>query len=383
MSTAGPPQGARTAGGAEGAAVSTAGPSQGAQHRSAQDAGRPVSHRIAIEGADAAFACAPGQSVLDAALQAGIALPYSCRKGVCASCAGTLAAGQVVPLPGMALRNEACLPEQMLYCACTPASDLVLRPASWQRVNPAARKTFGARVHAHERVGDVSILRLRLPAGQRARFQAGQYLQLRLADGSTRCYSMANPPHESDGVTLHVRHVPGGRFSAQLQDLRPGAVLQIELPFGSVPLLAEDPRPIVFVAGGTGFAPVKSILDDMARRKLQRPITLVWGARDAAGLYLPAAVERWLRQWPDMRYLPALSDGPADGVPGAFAGRVDQALRAHCPDLSGYVLHCCGSPPMVTAVRATALATGLAPRDFHADVFVPGPALPPSEDTAP
>lgn len=334
-----------------------------------------MNHRITIEGSAVGFDCASGQSVLDAALRAGIELPYSCRKGVCGNCAGTLAAGGVTGIAGAAVRNETCLPEQVLFCVCTPTSDLAIRPVDWKKLEPGARKTFTAKVYSNELAApDVSVLRLRLPAGQRAKFQAGQYLQVQLEDGSARSYSMANPPHESDGVTLHIRHVPGGRFSERVGQLAQGDLLKIELPFGHVALASEDTRPIVFVAGGTGFAPVKSILDDMLKRRVQRSVTLIWGAREPSGLYLPAAVERWKKQWPQMRYIPALSDAPAQALPGAFAGRVDEALRAHCPDLTGQVVHCCGSPGMVSAVRAAALDAGLAAADFHADAFVPGPA---------
>jgi CDP-4-dehydro-6-deoxyglucose reductase/terephthalate 1,2-dioxygenase reductase component len=337
-----------------------------------------MSYQIAIEAADATFTCAPGQSLLDAALRAGIDLPYSCRKGVCGSCVGEIASGEVSGISGAAIQNDSCTPEQVLYCMCTPASDLVLRPSSWARVDPSARKSFTAKVHSNELAApDVSLLKLRLPIGQRAKFKAGQYLQILLDDGSTRSYSFANPPQESDGVTLHIRHVAGGRFSAQVAQLAPGDTLQIELPFGHVALGEDETRPLVFVAGGTGFAPVKSILDDLLKRRARRPVTLIWGARDAAGLYLLPAVARWQKQWPDFRFIPALSEGPAQDPSGAFAGRVDQALRASCPDLSGHEVYCCGSPPMVAAVRAAAAEGGLRPADFHADVFVPGPSAPP------
>lgn len=338
-----------------------------------------MNHRIRIESSDddgVAFDCGEGQSILDAALRAGIELPYSCRKGVCGNCAGWLAAGEVAALDGGSLRNDSCQADQVLYCACAPRSELVLRPTSWRRIDASARKTFAARVFDNELAApDVSVLRLRLPTGQRARFQAGQYLQVLLDDGSARCYSMANPPQENDGITLHVRHVVGGLFSSRVAALKPGDTLQITLPFGNVAIAPGDTRPIVLVAGGTGFAPVKSILDDMMKRRVQRAITLVWGARDCSGLYLPAAIQKWQRQWPQMRYVPALSRAPADSAPGAFAGRADAALRAHCPDLRGHVLHCCGSPQMVAAVRSAALDAGLAVADFHADVFVSGPAV--------
>jgi len=334
-----------------------------------------MSHRVAIEGTDTAFTCPQDQSMLDAALHAGIEMPYSCRKGVCGSCVGRVASGEVASLNGASITNETCLPGQVLFCVCTPLTDVVLQPSSWKHIDPSARKTFTAKVHTNELAApDVSVLRMRLPMGQRAKFQAGQYLQMRMEDGSTRSYSMANPPQESDSVTLHVRHVPGGFFSARVAQLKAGDLLKIELPFGNVALEEDDTRPIVFVAGGTGFAPVKSLLDDMMKRRIGRPITLIWGARDPSGLYLLTAVDKWKKQRPDFRFIAALSDVPADVLPGAFGGRVDQALAAHCADLAGHVVYCCGSPPMVAAVRSTAIASGLDAGDFHADVFVPGPA---------
>ena len=333
-----------------------------------------MSHQISIEASDVSFACEPGQSVLDAALKAGIDLPYSCRKGVCGNCVGAIAQGDVAGVGGAAITNEACGPGQVLYCMCAPASDVVLRPVSWKRIDPSARKTFKAKVHSNQLAApDVSVLRLRLPTGQRAKFQAGQYLQILQEDGSARSYSMANPPQENDSVTLHIRHVPGGLFSQRVTQLSPGDLLDIELAFGHVELAADDTRPIVFVAGGTGFAPVKSLLDDMLKRRVQRDITLIWGARDPAGLYMPAAVERWQKQWPGFRYLPALSDVPAGEAGDAFTGRVDEALKANFADLAGHIVYCCGSPPMVSAVRAAAAGRGLDAADFHADVFVPGP----------
>ena len=338
-----------------------------------------MSHPISFESTDVAFDCAPGQSLLDAALRAGIELPYSCRKGVCGSCVGGIVSGDVQGLDGAAIRNDTCGPGQLLYCMCEPTTEVVLRPVSWKRLDPSARKTFTAKVHSnHLAAPDVSVLKLRLPAGQRAKFQAGQYLQILLEDGSTRCYSMANPPNESDGATLHIRHVQGGQFSARVAQLAPGDLLEIELPFGNVALAPGDTRPIAFVAGGTGFAPVKSILDDMLKKRVRRDILLIWGAREPGGLYMRSAVERWQKQWPGFRFVAALSDVPADAAGNAFAGRVDEALHATCADLAGHVVYCCGSPPMVSAVRAAAAEKGLACEDFHADVFVPGPSSTPT-----
>jgi len=329
---------------------------------------------IRIAGADVAFEAATGQDVLSAALQAGIDLPYSCRKGVCGNCAGSIAEGQVQPLPGTTLEHPACAPGEVLLCRATPIGEVTLAPRHWQRAEAGARRRLTAKVFRNTRAApDVSILQLRLPAGKRAKFRAGQYLQIVLPDGSERSYSMANPPQESDGVTLHIRHVAGGRFTAMVPDLVPGDPVEIVLPFGSVGLAVDDTRPLVCVAGGTGFAPIKSILDDLARRVDSRAVTLLWGARNDAGLYLLPAVQTWQTRLSAFRFVPAVSDATS-ALPDAFAGRLPDALAAAVPDLRGHVLYCCGAPGLVQATRERALALGLGPEDFHADAFVRGGA---------
>jgi CDP-4-dehydro-6-deoxyglucose reductase/terephthalate 1,2-dioxygenase reductase component len=260
----------------------------------------------------------------------------------------------------------------VLFCRCTPTSDVVLAPTSWRRVAPGARRQLTVKVYRHQRVADdVSVLQLRLPAGQRVKFRAGQYLEVLLDDGSRRSYSMANAPHENDAVTLHIRHIEGGRFSARVPQLQPGDPLRIELPLGSFSLHEDSGRALVFVAGGTGFAPIKSMLDDMVKRGIRRPVTLFWGARDASGLYLLPAVERWQRMLPGFRFVRALSVA-AHAQPGdVFRGRLDAAVLAACPTLVDHALYCCGSPAMVAAVREACIAQrGLAASDFHSDAFV-------------
>jgi len=224
----------------------------------------------------------------------------------------------------------------------------------------------------------VSLLQLRFPAGQRAKFRAGQYLEVILPDGARRSYSMANPPHESDGVQLHIRHVPGGRFSEVVGGLVPGDLLDIELPFGQVELDLGQTTPLLCVCGGTGFAPVKSLLDDLAKRKSARPVTLVWGSRDKGGLYLLPHVAKWARSLPDFHFTAAveMKEEAAELAQSlnTFNGRVDAAVRSLAADSSFDEVYCCGSPPMVAAVKAACAETlGIDPSKFHADVFVSGP----------
>jgi terephthalate 1,2-dioxygenase reductase component len=330
-----------------------------------------MAYNIRIVGTEVHFTCEPTQDILSAALQAGIEIPYSCRKGVCANCAGEIGAGQVVcPAPGVDVA-----PGQHLLCQCRPASDVAIRPASWHRLDLSARKTYTVKVYRNTLAAhDVSVLQLRLPAGQRAKFRAGQYLQVALPDGSRRAYSMASPPHESDMLHVHVRHVAGGHFSALVAGLKPGDTLQVQLPFGDVELPPDSTAPLLCVAGGTGFAPVKSLLDDLVKKGTQRPLTLLWAGRDRAGLYLLAAVEKWRKAWPGFTFVPVVEDQSDAQALEAFHGRADAAVRACCPDLSGHEAYCCGSPAMVAAVRAACAECGLDSKRFFSDVFVPGPA---------
>ncbi|MDB5820374.1 MAG: Ferredoxin--NAD(+) reductase-like protein, partial [Rhizobacter sp.] len=265
---------------------------------------------------------------------------------------------------------------QVLFCQCLPQSDLAIAPVSWQRIDPTARKTFTAKVYRNTlAAADVSLLQLRLPAGQRAKFKAGQYLQVTLPDGSRRSYSMANPPHESDTLQLHVRHVAGGAFTQVVPTLAAGDTLNVELPFGSFEMAEERSTPMLCVVGGTGFAPVKSLLDDLVKKRIARPVTLIWGGRDRHGLYLMSAVDRWKKLLPGFEFIAAIEDAADAQALAGFHGRVDAALLERFRSLDGHDVYCCGAPPMVAAVRKACLEQrGLDAAHFFSDVFVPGPA---------
>lgn len=333
-----------------------------------------MSFEIQIADSDVRFACAPDQTVLDAALKAGIELPYSCRKGVCGNCAAQVRQGAVAHVG--AGNAYALPPGQELLCQSRPLQDLEIVATQWRRADPGARKRLKARVFRNMQAApDVCVLQLRLPAGQRVKFRAGQYLQVLLPDGSRRSYSMANPPHESDGLQLHVRLIEGGEFSRIAAGLQAGDELELELPFGQVMLDLDAQSPLVCVCGGTGFAPVKSLLDDLAKRKSSRPVTLVWGSRDADGLYLRANLDKWIRSLPNFRAVFAIESPQDARTMNAVCGRVDDALCSASIDLTGADVYCCGAPAMVSAVRAVCVHTkGLPLQRFHSDAFVVGPA---------
>ncbi|MFM0326815.1 FAD-binding oxidoreductase [Caballeronia glebae] len=323
-----------------------------------------MSYQISVAASDISFECNDGESVLDAAERAGFALPYSCRKGVCSECQG-------------GVMNAQGVIEKALMCCVRPAANMTIAPRKIEKRERIVRKKLDASVfRITQAAPDVTLLQLRLPIGVRAKFRAGQYLQVHLDDETVRNYSMANPPHQSDGVHLHVRHVPGGRFSDDaLKELAVGAKLRIELPYGEFFFRDESEKPVILVATGTGFAPVKSIVEDAIKRKLARPMKLYWGARRKQDLYLADLARKWHDEG-HVEFIPVLSD-PDDDWTGR-AGPVHRAVLADHPSLDEHQVYACGSPAMTSAARDEFTQAGLPEDEFFCDAFVQTNALEPA-----
>lgn len=326
-----------------------------------------MAFKISVADTPISFPCEPAESVLDAAQRAGYEIPYSCRKGVCGTCRGQLKSGEARAYAGEAQSSPNEAYRQVLFCQTRPRSDLEIIPRSIGKADPFARKTLTARVFRIRRVADdVALVHLRFPAGVRVRFKAGQHLNLILDNGERRDFSMANPPSESDGVQLHIRHVPGGAFTSYVfHKLQRGDHLKMEIPFGEF-VLRDSPKPILFVAGSTGFAPIASMIEDALRKGSTRPMTLYWGARQRAGLYsdLP---EKWQSQHPHFRYIPVLSDAHE---PGIRHGLVHRAVLEDHASLVPFQAYVCGVPMMTAAARRDFVAVGLPEDEFFVDAFV-------------
>jgi CDP-4-dehydro-6-deoxyglucose reductase len=218
---------------------------------------------------------------------------------------------------------------------------------------------------------DVAIVRVRLPANERLQFLAGQYVDFLLKDGKRRSFSMANAPHDDALIELHVRHVPGGFFTDQLfTQFKGREILRIEGPLGSFYLREETDKPMIFVAGGTGFAPIKAMIEHALHHEIDRPMVLYWGARSLKDLYLPELPGRWQQEHPLFTFIPVLSDpAPGDAWPGR-TGFVHRAVMEDFRDLSGYQVYACGAPPMIDAARRDFTGErGLPVDEFFADSF--------------
>jgi CDP-4-dehydro-6-deoxyglucose reductase/3-phenylpropionate/trans-cinnamate dioxygenase ferredoxin reductase subunit len=333
-----------------------------------------TTHRITVDSGPS-FDCAECETLVAAAERAGWALPASCRAGVCGSCEGAVCDGAFV-VPG---RNDdgaviAGPAQAVKLCRAKPRSDLTIAPREVQAIDPASRKPLTAKVLRIDKpASEVAVLKLRFPAGVRAKFRAGQYLKVVLDDGQERCFSMANPPHSNDGVELHVRYLQGGRFAeAVFNTLKLGDAVTLRLPQGDF-WLRETDKPIVFVAGGTGFAPVQSMVEDLLRRGVARPVRVYFGGRTAELLYRDALARQWTAKRADLVYVPVVSS-PDAGWTGR-AGLVHEAVLADLPMLAGHEVYACGAPAMVAAARDAFVRHGLAPEDFFCDAFAPSTAL--------
>jgi CDP-4-dehydro-6-deoxyglucose reductase len=326
-----------------------------------------MTFQVSVADTEYRFPCEPNESVLDAAQRARLEIPFSCRKGVCGTCKGRVVSGEVRAFAGDALGPAEKAEGLALFCNARPRSDLVIAPRSIGKADPFARKTVDARVFRLQKLADdVMLVHLRFPAGIRVKFKAGQHLNLILDNGERRDFSMANPPRESDGAQLHIRHVPGGAFTTHVfEKLRRGDRLRLETPFGDF-TLRDSPKPILFVAGSTGFAPVRSIVEDMHIRNIRRDMTLYWGARQRSGLYSEWP-QRWAKENPHFKYVPAISDAPE---PGIRHNLVHKAVLEDHPSLANFQVYACGVPVMVQAAKTEFSAAGLPKEEFFADAFV-------------
>lgn len=326
-------------------------------------------YQVRVANSDIAFPCASDETVLDAAERAGFAIPYSCRKGVCNTCEGGLVAGEAM-LPGTGpARGKS---DAVLMCRAKPRSDLEIQPKRIERRAPPVRKVLDATVFRLARPAlDVAILNLRFAIGTRAKFKAGQYLQLILPDGERRNFSMANAPQANDGVELHIRHIPGGHFSETvLATVKPGDTLEVELPYGDFFVRDGSPAPIILLATGTGFAPIKSIVEDALKRGNRRAMRLYWGARERADLYLADLPQKWAGRTSWFSFVPVLSE--PDGDWQGRTGLVHQAIMADYADLSDVEVYACGNPLMIAAAQDGFIRQRRLPEQhFYCDAFVP------------
>ncbi len=325
---------------------------------------RPSGHEFAVDD---------HETILDAALRHGLTFPYGCRGGVCGACKAKLITGEVDygMSPPLALSGADMAAGYALLCQARPLSDVTVELNEVSDAGPIHVKKLPCRVTRLEPLSpDVTRVYLKLPPSERLQFLAGQYIDFLLRDGRRRSFSIANAPHDDELIELHIKRIEGGRFTDDaFAELKEKAVLRLEGPFGNFYLREESPRPILFVAGGTGFAPIKAILEHAFAENVTRPLHFYWGARSRRDLYLDALPRAWAEQHPHFSYTPVLSEPlPEDDWNGAQGYVTDAVLRDH-PALIAYDVYASGPPVLVQAAHRDFTVHGLAPENFYADPF--------------
>jgi CDP-4-dehydro-6-deoxyglucose reductase len=320
------------------------------------------------------FQVEPDEAVLLAALRQGIGLPYGCKNGACGSCKGTVVSGEVEQAlhSSSALSNDEKTRGMALLCCATAKGDLVVDVREVAGVGDFQVKKLPCRVNALERKGsDVVELKLQLPANERLQYLAGQYIEFILKDGKRRSYSMASPPHHEGPIELHIRHMPGGTFTDHVfGPMKERDILRFEGPLGTFFLREDSEKPIVLLASGTGFAPIKAIIEHAVFKNLNRPMTLYWGGRRKQDLYMMDMAEQWAKDVPNFSFVPVLSEPDASDAWTGRTGFVHRAVIEDLPDLSAYQVYACGAPVMVESAQRDFTSHHRLPEDeFFADSF--------------
>lgn len=330
--------------------------------------------QITIKPSEHTFACDDGETVLAASMRADLMIPYGCRNGACGTCKGKIVSGEVdygAYQPGT-LTDAEKTQGLALFCVATPKTDLVVEVREVRRAGDIMIRKLPCRIEKIDKVApDVAIVALKLPANERLQYLAGQYIDLLLKDGRRRSFSIATPPESDALLELHIRHVPGGYFSdALFNEYKGREILRFEGPLGTFYLREETDKPLIFVAGGTGFAPIKAVIEHALHHQLPRPMALYWGVRSLRDLYLPDLPGNWEAQHPEFRFIPVLSDPLPEDRWAGRTGLVHKAVMADYPDLSAFQVYACGGPAMIAAAKQDFMAErGLPAEQFFADSF--------------
>jgi CDP-4-dehydro-6-deoxyglucose reductase len=327
--------------------------------------------RISLSKSNRSFSVAPDQSLLDAALGASLNLPHSCKGGNCGSCRARLLQGEIDYPNGRPLGlSEAEAAEGfVLMCQARARSDLIIETYEITTPDLTLIKRLPARIERAQPLShDVMALHLRLPVAEAFHFEAGQYIDIMLPGGRRRSFSIASPPHDSRLLELHVRRVDGGEFSSRLfgEDTH-SALLTVEGPLGQFVYREGRAAPMLLVGGGTGIAPLLSILRHMIHIGIRRDMTVYWGVRSERDLYAHATLEALAGGAAQLRYVPVLSEPSPDWQ--GRRGFVHEAVLEEVDDLQECDVYAAGPPAMIAAVRREFGQRGVAANRLFFDSF--------------
>jgi len=329
-------------------------------------------YKIKIQSSGLEFHVKPSQTILEGAIASGITLPYGCQDGACGSCKGKVISGKYFlnEYQSSALTDSDIKAGNTLYCKSMAQEDLVIEPNIPEVYDQYSPKVLPVKVESLTRLNhDVMQMFLKLPAKETFRFKAGQYIEFIMGDGSRRAFSMANAPLDSM-IELHLRLIEGGKFTSFVfNEMKEKSIHRIEGPIGQF-YLRDSEKPIIFIAGGTGFAPIKSIIEDMIANKNKRKIYLYRGVRSEKDFYMNELVNDWIKKLEGLTYIPVVEDGLSKD---ARSGYVHHAVLEDFKNLNDIQVYCCGAPGLVENAFKDLTKSGLPDDQFFADAFTFAP----------
>jgi CDP-4-dehydro-6-deoxyglucose reductase, E3 len=328
--------------------------------------------RATINGFE--FAIENDEALIEAGRKAGLNMPYSCLRGTCGTCRADLVSGEVdmPPVSDICLTTADVAGGAILMCVCKPKSDVSI---VCDAVRPMEAGD-GPRAFSIKRLdqltSDVMIVTLTADDGLPVRYVPGQFMNVQTQDHGSRSYSLARPSAANGQIEFHIRHTVDGAFTTWLfEKAQLDYKLIIEQPTGRFSCDPETKMPRIFVASGTGFAPIRAILENLFKLKDSQPKWLYWGGRRPHDLYMDKLARNWTKLYPSFRYIPVVSDALAEDEWLGREGFVHKAALADHPDMSAVQVYACGVPVMVDACRKDFVEqAGLDLKNFHADSFV-------------
>jgi CDP-4-dehydro-6-deoxyglucose reductase len=333
-----------------------------------------MSHNVEVFPSQKQFVCEYDDTILSAALRADVILPYGCKDGACGSCKAELVSGTVDygNHQPSALSDEEKVRGKLLTCCAKPLSDIQIKVRELSGLGDIPIRKMPCRVKQLQRVAtDVIVLQLQLPTTEVLQFLAGQYVEFVLKNGSRRSYSLANAPYQEGGIELHIRHMPSGLFTDHVfNGMQEREILRFEGPFGTFFLREDNAKPVVLLASGTGFAPIKSLLEQAFFKENRRHFVLYWGGRTKADLYQMHLPQQWEKEHPNFKFVPVLSEPSSMCVWQGRTGFVHDAVIHDFPDLSAHQVYACGAPIMVDAAKRDFISKCALPEEeFYSDSF--------------
>lgn len=337
-------------------------------------------YQVQLKTSGKTFSVEADETVLEAALRQGINLPYGCKNGACGSCKGKCIEGKIRhgdhSQSALSAADETA--GSTLLCCAHPQTDLLIEVREVQGGGDIPIRKVPCRINTIQFPSDdVAVLQLQLPASERFQFLAGQYLEFLLKDNKRRAYSIASAPHEQGPLELHIRHLPGGLFTDPLfgqasdgKQIKEKDILRFEGPLGSFFLREDSKKPIIFLASGTGFAPIKSMLMHIQEKKIKREIHFYWGGRRPKDLYMDSLCQEFMHTIPGFHYTPVISDALAEDAWQGRTGFVHRAVMNDFPDLSQHQVYACGAPIVIQSARTDFVKDCQLPEEeFFADSF--------------